>query len=240
MADLLVSDLHLCSSRPETDNIFARLLAGPARQARALYILGDLFEYWAGDDDLASSPGSETCSRLRRLADSGVQIFFMPGNRDFLIGDDFCRAAGVTLLADPTLARIGGQPTVLMHGDTLCTDDHAYVAFRAMVRDDVWRRDFLAKPLAERKARIEAVRQTSEAEKQRKPEAIMDANADAIASAFRRHGYARLIHGHTHRPARHWHDVDGRRCERWVLAAWFDGGSYLHCDGHGCRAVTLA
>lgn len=239
MADLLVSDLHLCSSRPEINDIFARFLAGPARRARALYILGDLFEYWAGDDDLADPLNSEICAHLKRLAESGVDAFFIHGNRDFLIGEDLCRAAGLRLLPDPVLVPIGGQRTVLMHGDTLCTDDHAYMAFRAMVRNDAWRGDFLRKPLAERKARIEAVRETSETEKQKKPEAIMDANADAVAAVFRRYGYARLIHGHTHRPAQHWHEVDGRRCERWVLAAWFDGGSYLQCDENGCTPVPL-
>jgi UDP-2,3-diacylglucosamine hydrolase len=239
MADLLVSDLHLCCSRPEINDIFMRFLAGPARRAHALYILGDLFEYWAGDEDLLDPLNSEICAQLRRLADSGVPVSFIPGNRDFLTGEDFSRTAGLTMLSDPALVRIGGQDTILTHGDTLCTDDRAYMAFRAMVRNDAWRRDFLGRPLAERKARIEAVRETSEAEKQRKPGAIMDANTDAIADAFRRHGYARLIHGHTHRPAQHWHTVDGNRCERWVLAAWFDGGSYLECDEHGCRAIPF-
>ncbi|MBI3141128.1 MAG: UDP-2,3-diacylglucosamine diphosphatase [Rhodocyclales bacterium] len=240
MASLFVSDLHLCPSRPQIGRLFSRFLQGPARNARALYVLGDLFEYWAGDDDLDDPFNGEVCAALRGLSESGVAVFFMAGNRDFLLGAAFARAAGLTLLAEPARLDLEGTPTLLMHGDTLCTDDAQYQAFRAQVRTADWQRSFLAQPLAERKGRIEALRRESEAQKRIKPMAIMDVNAQAVAEVLREHGCTRLIHGHTHRPAHHDLEVDGRRCERWVLADWYDRGSYLECDAAGCRTVSLA
>lgn len=239
MATLLISDLHLCPTRPAVNGVFLDFLRGPARSAEALYILGDLFEYWAGDDDLDDPFVAWTCDALAALTDAGVATYFLRGNRDFLTGAGFARRAGVALIEDPTLTRISGEPTLLMHGDTLCTDDVDYQRFRAMVRDPKWQQHFLARPLAERKRMIEDLRRQSEASKSLKAEAIMDVNPDAVAAALRAHGYPRLIHGHTHRPARHLHAVDGRRCERWVLADWYERGSYLACDASGCRSVPL-
>jgi len=221
MSILFISDLHLCTSRPEITAAFESFLSGAARKANALYILGDLFEYWAGDDDLAGY-GKD------------VPTFLMHGNRDFLMGDAFARATGTTLVADPLLIDIKGCPSLLMHGDTLCTDDLDYQRFRDEVRSAEWSATFLATPLAERKQRIEAMRTRSEAMKQVKSAAIMDVNAAAVEAAFRRYDCTRLIHGHTHRPARHEHLVDGRRCERLVLADWYETGSHLACDAIGC------
>ncbi|MFA6311998.1 MAG: UDP-2,3-diacylglucosamine diphosphatase [Sterolibacterium sp.] len=236
---LFISDLHLCPTRPAIVELFEDFLDRQARQADALYILGDLFEYWAGDDSLGDAFNAKICAALKQLADHGTRLWFIPGNRDFLANSGFALASGAGMLADPTLTDIAGSATLLMHGDTLCSDDAAYQNYRRTVRSAAWRSRFLAQPLAERKAQIEALRRQSEDEKQIKSAAIMDVNAATVAMVLRDHGYPRLIHGHTHRPAHHSHAVDGRGCERWVLADWYDGGSYLACDATGCRAVTL-
>jgi UDP-2,3-diacylglucosamine hydrolase len=238
MATLFISDLHLCPSRPEINRIFTGLLAGAALQADALYILGDLFEYWAGDDDIDDAFNAGIVEALKTCA-ARVPVHLMHGNRDFLLGSEFARASGVRLIRDPLLADIGGVPTLLAHGDTLCTDDTAYLRFRAEVRSTAWVDAFLATPLPKRKAKIQALRRESETEKKRKPSAIMDVNEGAVATLLREHGYPRLIHGHTHRPARHEHGVDGHRCERWVLADWYASGSYLRCAGREVAAITL-
>jgi UDP-2,3-diacylglucosamine hydrolase len=163
----------------------------------------------------------------------------MHGNRDFLLGGEFAKACGGRLIEDPYTLDLFGTPTLLMHGDTLCTDDIDYQRFRTQVRAPAWQKGFLALPLEQRKRQIEAVRQTSESEKTRKAPEIMDVNPGAVEAALREHAYPRLIHGHTHRPARHVHRVDGRTCERWVLADWYLTGSYLRCDGRGCASVQL-
>jgi UDP-2,3-diacylglucosamine hydrolase len=239
MTALFISDLHLCRDRPDTARVFIEFLEQPARGAATLAILGDLFEYWAGDDDLGDPFVAQACAALRRCADAGVKISFIAGNRDFLAGSAFANAAGLEILPDPCLVDIAGAATLLTHGDTLCTDDRDYQAFRAEVRTDAWRRAFLARPLAERKAQIEALRDESEVRKRVKSAEIMDANPDAIVRTLRAFGCTRIIHGHTHRPGHHIHDVDGTRCERWVLPAWYESGGYLACDDRGCRAVTL-
>lgn len=235
---LFVSDLHLCSSRPEICRIFFDFLAGPARRAQALYILGDLFEYWPGDDD-AGDPFNASVVAALRGCTRAAPVFVMHGNRDFLLGSRFAAATGVRLIEDPHLLDCDGVATLLTHGDALCTDDADYMRFRAEVRSKQWIEAFLATPLPERKAKIEALRRESEAEKKRKPMEIMDVNAGAVQALLRQHGYPRLIHGHTHRPARHEHLVDARRCERWVLADWYATGSYLRCAGRDVVAVTL-
>ena len=235
---LFVSDLHLCSSRPEICRIFFDFLAGPARRADALYILGDLFEYWAGDDD-AGDPFNASVIAALRGCTGAAPLFVMHCNRDFLLGPRFADAAGVRLVKDPVLVDCNGVATLLTHGDALCTDDAAYMQFRAEVRTKAWVDAFLATPLPDRKVKIEALRRESEAEKKRKPREIMDVNAAAVATLLGAHGYPRLIHGHTHRPAIHEHLVDGHRCERWVLADWYASGSYLRCAGREITAVTL-
>jgi UDP-2,3-diacylglucosamine hydrolase len=239
MATLFISDLHLCPSRPQVSRLFRDFLAGPARQADTLYILGDLFEYWAGDDDLDEAFIAGHCAALRDLAAAGVRIFFMAGNRDFLAGDGFARAAGLSLLPEPAVIELGGVPTLLLHGDTLCTDDAAYQAFRSEVRSPDWKQAFLALPLVQRKARIEVLRRESEAQKQGKPWDIMDVSPDAVSRILTFHRCQRLIHGHTHRPARHTLEIEGRPCERWVLPDWYESGGYLACGQDGCRLVPL-
>jgi UDP-2,3-diacylglucosamine hydrolase len=239
MAVFFISDLHLCDTRPDINRVFFEFLQGPARDAEALYILGDLFEYWAGDDDLTDPFNRSVAAALADYSRAGIPLKFMHGNRDFLLDGEFARACGIALLDDPHALDLFGTPTVLMHGDTLCTDDVDYQRFRTQVRDPGWQKGFLALPLAARKRQIETVRQTSESEKTRKAPVIMDVNQGAVEAALRAHAYPRLIHGHTHRPARHVHRVDGRNCERWVLAAWYASGSYLRCDERGCTPVQL-
>ena len=239
MTTLFISDLHLCSGRPEISRNFFDFLRREAQGAEGLYILGDLFEYWAGDDDLGDPFNRAVIEALAQLVQDGVPIYLMHGNRDFVIGDTFAQASGVTLLPDPTLLSLHGQPTLLMHGDTLCTLDRDYQAFRREARSEAWIGAMLRRPLAERKAAIEAMRRQSEQEKRDKPAEIMDVNPAEVESALRRHGYPRLIHGHTHRPALHLHAFDGHACERWVLADWYRRGSYLACDASGCRALQL-
>ena len=227
---LFVSDLHLSPREPATAERFLAFLIGPARGATSLTILGDLFDYWAGDDDLAEPFNARIVAALRALADTGILLDFMAGNRDFLIGEAFAAAAGLRLLPDPCVRDIGGVPTLLTHGDALCTDDADYQRFRAQVRDPAWRGTFLARPLAERKHEIEALRARSEAEKKAKPAAIMDVNAAAVVAALATHGAQAMIHGHTHRQGRHAHLIDGRSCPRWVLGDWHAGrGNALAC-----------
>ncbi len=239
MAVFFISDLHLCDARPDINRVFFEFLRGPAREAESLYILGDLFEYWAGDDDLRDPFNSGVAAALSEYSRTGIPLRFMHGNRDFLLDGEFANACGVHLLDDPHTFDLFGTPTLLMHGDTLCTDDVDYQKFRAQVRNPNWQKGFLALPLEQRKRQIEAVRQTSESEKTRKAPEIMDVNPGAVEAALRQHAYPRLIHGHTHRPARHVHSVDGRICERWVLADWYRAGSYLRCDERGCAPVQL-
>lgn len=238
-ATLLISDLHLCPEQPHITRLFVHFLTHIAPAAAALYILGDLFEYWAGDDDLADPFNASICTTLRTCA-ATTPIIFLPGNRDFLISQEFATASGLTLLDEPQQPDIAGTPTLLLHGDTLCTDDLAYQEFRRMVRTPGWCSSFLARPLAERKAQIAAMRQRSTQEKQEKSAAIMDVNTEAVATILRDHGYPRLIHGHTHRPGQHQHIIDGHSCTRHVLGDWGKLGNYLACDETGCHAHTFS
>lgn len=228
-----ISDLHLSADRPGLTALFKRYLAGPARNAAQLYILGDLFEYWAGDDDLDDPLNTTIATLLAATADAGVAVFFMPGNRDFLIGTDFATRAHLQVLTDPTLITLGDQATLLCHGDALCTDDVAYQTFREQVRNPAWQAQFLAQPLSVRKQIIAGVRMQSEAAKSEKAAAIMDVNSDAVARLLRTHSFPRLIHGHTHRPATHALEIDSHHCERWVLADWHDdqGEALIWSDG---------
>jgi len=239
MHSIFISDLHLSPARPSINKAFFDFLRGPAAQAEALHILGDLFDYWMGDDD--DDPfNASVLTALRELAERGVALYLMHGNRDFLIGKVCAEKAGANLMEDPTILELYGTPTLLMHGDTLCTDDVRYLEFRAKVRSPTWQQQFLAQSIAARKQIIAGLRGENNAEKKLKTDEIMDATPAGIETALREHDYPRLIHGHTHRPARHEHVVDGRHCERWVLADWYTNGSYLACDGGGCRATKLA
>ncbi|MBS0346500.1 MAG: UDP-2,3-diacylglucosamine diphosphatase [Proteobacteria bacterium] len=215
-----ISDLHLSADRPELTALFERYLAGVAREAGSLYILGDLFEYWAGDDDLDDPLNREVAEKLAGFSHYGCKVYFMAGNRDFLLGREFAARAGLTILPEPTLIQLGEQHTLLCHGDSLCTDDLAYQAFRSQVRNPAWQTQFLAQPLAVRKQIIAGARMKSETAKSEKDAAIMDVNGNAVAALLREHRFPLLIHGHTHRPAVHKIDVDGHDCERWVLTDW--------------------
>jgi UDP-2,3-diacylglucosamine hydrolase len=220
---LFISDLHLHETRPETSAAFSRFLLDDAIHADALYILGDLFEYWVGDDQLDHDPLSRNVANaLKALANTGVSLYFLHGNRDFLISQRFATAAGLTLLDDPTVITISDKKLLLLHGDTLCTEDIAYQQFRKLARDPAWQTAVLAKPYQERVALAQSIRERSNTEKATKAEDIMDVTISTVENVFRQYGYIDMIHGHTHRPQRHVHVVDGRECVRTVLADWGD------------------
>ncbi len=236
---LFISDLHLAADTPAANDSLLKFLCETAPAADALYVLGDLFEYWVGDDMLTQPFERKIAAAFRTLVDSGVPVYFMHGNRDFLIGRRFARASGMKILRDPTLIDLYGSPTLLMHGDTLCTDDVDYLKWRRKARNPVAQWLFLAKPFAKRLDVARDMRRKSEQSKKVKSMSIMDVAPKAVEDALRKHAYPRLIHGHTHRPARHEHALDGRNCERWVLADWYDHGAYLSCDATGCTPRPL-
>ncbi|MEQ1774851.1 MAG: UDP-2,3-diacylglucosamine diphosphatase [Burkholderiales bacterium] len=236
---LFVSDLHLAADRPLISEQFFAFVRDTARAAEALYILGDLFEYWIGDDDREEALNDAVASSLAALSARETRLYIMHGNRDLLIGADFAARCGATLISDPAIVALYGTRTLLMHGDTLCSDDLEYQAFRRYAHDTENQRKFLAQPLSARRDQMLAMRAKSEQVKKAKTDEIMDVTPATVDAALRAHGYPRLIHGHTHRPARHVHHVDGRECERWVLADWYQRGSYLRCDASGCTAVQL-
>lgn len=237
---LFISDLHLSVERPGPNEQFFRFLHEEAARADALYILGDLFEYWIGDDGIEEDPlGRQVVRALRALSKSGVAVWLMVGNRDFLMGAKFCEASGARFLDDPRVVEIDEKRVLLMHGDTLCTDDADYQGWRKTARSAAWQKEFLAKSLPERRETIEALRAKSKAVVQAKPAEIMDVNEVAVREAFRVHGVSLMIHGHTHRPAKHEHEVDGRLCQRWVLPDWYGRGGYLALDAVGPRLVSF-
>jgi UDP-2,3-diacylglucosamine hydrolase len=229
MARLFVSDVHLDAGRAAATGQFLEFLAGEARGAQALYILGDLFEAWVGDDD--REPGNEQiCQALRTLAARGVACFALHGNRDFLLGAGFCERSGCHLLPDPVIAQLEGERVLLTHGDALCTDDHAYQELRTIVRSRLWQRRFLALPRAHRELLADEVRAGSRRHTARSVPDIMDVNAAAVSAAFRAARVRRMIHGHTHRPGVHDTTVDGAPVQRIVLGAWYEQGSYLRFE----------
>ncbi len=233
---LFISDLHLAAERPYINQRFFEFTRQVAPKAEALYILGDLFEYWAGDDDTEDALNASVCAALAGLASGGVRVYFMHGNRDLLIGASFAARSGMQLIADPTVIDLYGTRTLLMHGDTLCTDDVDYQQFRLYARSPHTQQQFLQQPLALRHQQLRGMRAQSEASKSVKSADIMDVTPDAVAQVLREHHYPRLIHGHTHRPAQHTPMVDGKPCERWVLHDWIDREHYLRCDAGGCWA----
>ena len=236
---LFVSDLHLAPERSGIAGRFFRFLREEGRGAVALYILGDLFERWLGEDEAHDPFNRELLDRLGELAGSGVELSLIHGNRDFLFSDRAAARAGVKLIPDATVRELFGVRTLLMHGDTLCTDDVRYQRYRARVRRPGVIRAFLALPRSMRHAIGGGLRRMSAGEKRIKAPTIMDVNPGAVEATLRAHGYPRLIHGHTHRPSRHVHVVDGHVCERLVLGDWYERGSYLRCDERGCEAVIL-
>lgn len=239
MTTLFISDLHLDNARPNIIALFEHFLAHEARDADALYILGDLFETYIGDDDNASLP-ARVAAALKSLSDSGVPVFFIAGNRDFLLGEDYARRAGMKILQDGATIDLHGTPTLLLHGDALCTDDAAYQAFRKQVRDPAWQRAFLTQPLDARRAFAQQARDASRAHTSRTDMAIMDVNQAAVESAMRNASVMRMIHGHTHRPTNHDFDLDGSDARRIVLGDWYEQGSLLRVDAKGAELSALS
>ena len=242
-ATLFISDLHLSGERPAINRRFFAFLREQAQRAAALYVLGDLFEYWIGDEELDTPDGDPLARKVAEafgaLSRAGVGVRLMHGNRDFLIGRRFCELSGARLLEDPCVEKLGGARTLLMHGDTLCTDDADYQAWRKVARSSAWQREFLAKPLPERRKALQALRERSREVIGAKPAEIMDVSDGAVREALRQHQLTRLVHGHTHRAARHALEVDGRDCERWVLPDWYERGGYLSIDDAGPRLVSF-
>jgi UDP-2,3-diacylglucosamine hydrolase len=243
---VFISDLHLAQQRPQTLQRFLRLIAELGRSGgRELVILGDLFEYWAGDEEAARGIGATVSSALRSLTASGTPVYFMRGNRDVLLGAGFTQATGAVLLTDPCRTVLGGVPALLAHGDAYCTLDRAYQRFRRWARSPLWQRLFLSCPLGLRRAVIGQVRRVSEAGKRTMASQIMDVAPEAIEQALQSAGVTRMIHGHTHRPARHELNLNGRTAERWVLPDWdFEAspprGGTLQVIGGQITAVGLA
>lgn len=239
MTTLFISDLHLDPARPDITQLFGEFVDGEARQAEALYILGDLFEAWVGDDD-PSDTGAFVAQKLKSLADSGVPVSFIRGNRDFLVGDDYARRAGMAILPDPAVVVLYGKPTLLMHGDLLCTDDTAYQQFRTQTRNPAWQAQFLSQPLAARLAFAQQARAASQMRQGELRDAgtmetITDVAPHTVVDTFARYGIDTLIHGHTHRPAVHELDVAGKPHRRIVLGDWYTQGSVLRVDAGGAK-----
>jgi UDP-2,3-diacylglucosamine hydrolase len=238
MATLFISDLHIDASCRPIIRQFTEFLQTQARGADALYILGDLFDSWVGDD--APDAGqSAAIAAIKSLTASGVPCFVMHGNRDFLLGTRFCADTGARLLPDPVMVTLYGEPVLVMHGDALCTDDHAYQRLRATVRDADWQQQFLALSVAARRALAGAARTGSQAHMASMEDAITDVNADSVAAALRAAGTSILLHGHTHRPGMHSLSVDGRECTRIVLGDWHNQGSLLRWDSSGPELLSL-
>lgn len=240
MTTLFISDLHLDAERPEITGLFGEFLEREARAADALYILGDLFEAWVGDDD-PSEAGAVVASKLKALSDTGVPVYFIHGNRDFLLGNAYARRAGMTILPDPAVILLRGTPTLIGHGDLLCTDDVAYQQFRTQTRDPRWQAQFLSQSLAARMAFAAQARAASEArfgelKASGMSETITDVSSEAVANTFSRYGIRHMIHGHTHRPAIH-NDPDS--CTRIVLGDWYTQGSVLRVDANGFDLAAL-
>ncbi len=237
---LFASDLHLAPSRPGTAAAFHAWARGPAREAASVRLLGDLFDTWIGDEGVAEPFAAAVVASLRGIADAGVELGVMRGNRDFLLGQRFAKAAGATLLPERLVVDAGGVPTLILHGDELCTDDVDYQRYRAWSRDPARQRRFLALPWPVRRAIAAWLRRRSRMATRAKSDAIMDVNAESVARAFREAGVTRMVHGHTHRPASHVHDVDGRACERHVLADWHERATWLEIGPEGARRHELS
>ena len=239
MSQIFISDLHLDEARPETTAQFLDLVSNQCRGIEALYILGDLFEAWIGDDD-DSALAQQTQQALAACRASGTRLFLQRGNRDFLLGAVFAERIGAQLLPDHAVISCAGEATLLMHGDLLCTEDREYLAFRNQVRNPAWQQHFLSQPLAARRAFAEQARQASQSRQQglkdaQQLETITDVAPDAVLATMRHYGVTRMIHGHTHRPARHALDLDGVPAERIVLGDWYTQSSHLASDGSALK-----
>lgn len=239
MSTLFISDLHLSAERPAVNTLFLEFLKSRAAQSEALYILGDLFEYWIGDEAVAQAEYAAIVAGLAELSAGGVLVYLMHGNRDFLLGAEFCRATGARLLNDPSVIDLYGTPTLLMHGDLLCTDDVEYQKVRQTLRAPAFIAEFLSKPVAVREQVVRGYREQSKAVTAQKASDIMDVNEQTVREALQRHGVHDMIHGHTHRPADHRFDLGGEPARRVVLGDWYEQGSVLVCEPRRWRLERL-
>lgn len=232
-----ISDVHLGQDTPGSDELFLRFLQQDATEAHAIYILGDLFEVWLGDDAIPEQY-QPAINALKNLTDQGTSVSLMHGNRDFLIGEYFCQITGCTLLNDPLLVEINGEPTLLMHGDSLCTDDVGYQQFRHQVRNPAWQHEFLKLSPPQRAAMARQAREQSKQHTSQKSYEIMDVNQQTVANIMQEFGVKRLIHGHTHRPDVHDFLLDGEEAQRIVLGDWHEDSAFImRCDEDGCELI---
>jgi len=238
-ATLFSSDQHLSPERPAALRAFHAFAAGPAREAAAVYLLGDLFDWWVGDDQMREPFVADVVKSLRGISDAGVPLFIAHGNRDFLIGERFANATGAKLLPEFLTIDLHGARTLVCHGDQLCTEDTEYQAYRARMRDPAVQARLLRLPFFVRRIIARYLRRRSRDEKALKPESIMDVTPAAVIEAFRAHDARRIIHGHTHRPATHAHEVDGGTRERIVLADWHFHGHYVAVSDEGVKTVSI-
>jgi len=238
MAILFISDLHLSQERPGITQLFIKFLNEQATKAEALYILGDLFEVWLGDDMILPDY-QDAIANIKKLTDSGVSVYIMYGNRDFLMRDRFEALTGAELIHEPHVINLHDQATLLLHGDTLCTDDIEYQKLRSMVRNPQWQDDVLSKSPEERIALAKKFRDISKEETSQKESIIMDVNQQAVEETMREQHVLRLIHGHTHRPCFHQFKLDSKHAERIVLGDWYQSGNYLSCDDQQCELVEF-
>jgi len=239
MATFFISDLHLHESRPQITRAFFHFLHTQAKTAEKLYILGDFFDAWIGDDDDALL-NKDVARELKALSDAGTQVFLMHGNRDFLLGNQFAAQAGAQLIPEYTTIDLYGQPTLLLHGDSLCTDDTQYISFRQQVRSPQWQQQILAQPLTVRRVLAAQMREKSQSMNSLKAEDIMDVNQGEVVQAMQNADVKRMIHGHTHRPDRHLFDIAGEPAERIVLGDWHDKGWAVYADEHKTELISWA
>jgi len=238
LSTLFISDLHLDAALPELTSLFVQFMREQAPSAEALYILGDLFEAWVGDDDFR--PGTQVfVDELRRLSDSGTPLYVMHGNRDFLLAEKFTERTGCTLLPEPSVIDLYGTATLLLHGDSLCTDDVKHQESRALLRSEDWKQRFLSQTLEDRIEQAREYRNMSRMHLKDAPDAIMDVNTDTVVDMMQQYNVQQMIHGHTHRPAIHPLSVNEQPAKRIVLGDWNSHGSVLHCDASGCQLESF-
>ncbi len=236
--DFLISDLHLHQGQKFVPDLFLHFIKNIAPESENLYVLGDLFEYWIGDDFI-SEFNQTIIQSFREYSDSGRKLFFIHGNRDFLLGDEFIKSTGGTLLNEFTVTKIGSLPTLLMHGDTLCSKDKDYLTFRKQVRDQAWQQQFLSQSLKTRKSLAEKLRDDSMADQKNKSEEILDVTPEEVERCFSKYQVDRLIHGHTHRQFHHQFTFSGKAVERIVLGDWGKWGNYCRCEGNRAELIDF-
>lgn len=238
MSTLFVSDVHLYPSHQGNRKAFLDFLNDETESVEKLYVLGDLFHCWIGDEACYLPYYKPVIEAFRRLTQSGIQIFLIVGNRDFLLGKGFEQESGVMLLPEHSTINLYGKNVLILHGDTLCSDDREYQKFRQMVRAESWRKEFLSKSVAERSRLCDEYSEQSDLSKSKKNMDIMDATPSAVEELMRKHDVLYLIHGHTHRPGKHEFLLDGRVAHRIVLGEWYQGTSFLKCVGDDWKLVT--